>query len=148
MTEGFWEAVAHGDLDDAKAHSTELDLRRLTRLAEQHAIEGVEIGEVLTRGDVAEVATTLRRAEDEAITFHTQLRRYDAGWRVDAPSSATALREAIAEEALSDLRDAFSEGAGAIGEAVEQGLEEATDAMREALDGLERGRQERRSPAP
>lgn len=134
VAEEFWEAVAAGDVDGAKALSTETDLRRLARLSERHVIEEVEVGAVLTRDDTAEVETTLERQAGATVVFRTRLRRYDDGWRVDAAASGQALRQAIVETSLAELREAFSEGAEVIGEAVEQGLEEAVDAMREALE--------------
>ncbi|MBW2241477.1 MAG: hypothetical protein JRH01_05780 [Deltaproteobacteria bacterium] len=133
VAENFWKALADGEVEDAKALSTEVDVRRLARLTKRHEIEDVEVGAVLTRDEVAEVETTLVRESGAKVIFSTHLRRYDGGWRVDAASTSRSLREAIVEDSLADLRDAFNDSAGAIGEAVEQGLEEAAAAIREAL---------------
>ncbi|MCP5055631.1 MAG: hypothetical protein GY937_02780 [bacterium] len=138
VAENFWQALADGEIEDAKALSTEVDLRRLGRLADRHEIKDVEVGPVLTRDDAAEVETTLIRESGATVIFATQLRRYDGGWRVDAAATSRGLREAIVEDSLADLRDAFNDSAGAIGEAVEQGLEEAATAIREALGESER----------
>lgn len=143
----FWEAVAAGELDGAKAFSTEADLRRLARLAERYAIEEVEVGSVLTHDSTAEVGTTLELETGLSVSFHTELRRYDEGWRVDAAASGQALRQAIVEVSLTELRESFRESAERIGEAVELGLEQAVDAMHEALGDPERGRPDR-PPTP
>lgn len=138
VAENFWQALADDEIKDARALATEADLRRLARLAERHEIEDVEVGAVLTREDVAEVETTLLRESGATVIFPTRLRRYDGGWRVDAEATSRELREAIVEDSLADLRDAFNDSAGAIGEAVEQGLGEAAAAIREALEESER----------
>ncbi len=130
VAEDFWKALADGEIQEAKALSTETDLRRLVRLAERHEIENVEVGSTISRDGAAEVETTLERESGATVVFRTQLKRYDDGWRVDAVATSRVLRQAIVEDSMAELRDAFSDGAGAIGEAVEQGLEEAAAAVR------------------
>lgn len=142
----FWTAVAEGQLDEARALVIEDDPRGLQRLAEQE-IQSVEVGEVLTEGDVARVETRLER-ERGLISFHTRLRRHDQGWRVDSRASRQAYRQAVIEASLADLGDVFSDGAGAIGEVIERGLRDASEAIREALDQLEDERNPSANPEP
>ncbi len=138
VTADFWQAIADGDLETAADLSNEQDLRRLARLVERHPIGSIEIGEVRTEGDAATVQTRLHR-EGEPLVFETHLRRGDSGWQVDVGTSTLAVRRALLESSVAELRGVFEDGADALGEAAQQGLDEATKAIREALGELEAG---------
>jgi hypothetical protein len=146
VAEDFWRAVAEGELDEARRLVIEDDARGMRRLAAE-GIRSVEVGEVLTEDDAARVETRLER-ERGTLSFPTHLHRFDQGWRVDARASGQAYRRAVVEASLAELSGAFSEGAGAIGEAVEQGLREASEALRSALDELEGERPPSPQPRP
>lgn len=138
VTADFWQAIADEDLETAADLSNEQDLGRLARLAERHPIGLIEVGEVRTEGDVATVQTRLHR-KGEPLVFATHLRRGDRGWKVDVGTSTLAVRRAVLQSSVAELREAFEEGAEVLGDAAQQGLDEAAKAIREALGELEAG---------
>ena len=135
MTRDFWEAVIEGDLEEARELAIDTDERGWNRLADQGITE-VEVGELLSEGQEARVETRLVRERGDLV-FPTRLRKFDQGWRIDARATGGALREALLQASMDDLGDAFADSADVVSEAIERGLQEASDALRDAMKELE-----------
>ena len=137
VARNFWRAVADGEMDEAKKLATPASLRRIERMSSRREFEDVEVESAVIQDERAEVETLLVVGEEgDPVVFTTHLVQTEDGWRVDSKKSWQAMNAAFVEASISDLQEAFRAGAGAIGEAVEEGLEEASEAMRDALDDL------------
>jgi hypothetical protein len=86
VTRAFWEAMAQGDINTARKHTTQVSQYLL---APQQNLEDavVQTGTVETDGDNARVATilTLKKPENnkKVLTFDTVLAEEDDRWKVD-----------------------------------------------------------------
>jgi hypothetical protein len=163
----FWDAVRAGDWERARAASTATDTRRLESLFGSSGPWTVTFGEVLAGEDTALVETRLVRgpevgtpaekqpaekqpaergpaekgsAEKERapLEFHTRLVRVGGEWRVDPEATAHELRTAALDAAFDEVQEGLREGGRALGEALERGATEASEALRRAIDELER----------
>ena len=132
----FWLAIGDGDLEEARALSAGASPRLLEQLARRRPIEGVEVGPVRRDGERCTVDTRIGQ-RGEKLVFTTHLVHTQEGWRVEVRESVDSLRRAAMVSSIEELREGFREGADALGDAVEQGLDEAAKAMRRALDDLE-----------
>lgn len=113
VTQAFWEAMAHGDLDTARS-LTVSQSRHL--LARQQRLEGasLETGKVSIEGGNATVATvlTLKRTEKSKIlTFDTVLLKENDYWMVDYQQTLNnLLNQPFARifKSLSEIGEAIS----------------------------------------
>jgi hypothetical protein len=86
VTRAFWEAMARGDIETARQHTTQISQYLV---AKQQNVEGasVQTGAVEIDGDNAKVATTLSLKKPENnkqfLTFDTALAEEDDQWKVD-----------------------------------------------------------------
>ncbi len=132
----FWLAIDDGDVEEARALSAGAPPGLLEQLVRRRSIDGVEVGAVRRDGERCTVDTRIGQ-RGKRLVFTTHLVHTEEGWRVEVRESADSLRRAAMASSIEELREGFREGADALGDAVEQGLDEAAKAMRRALDELE-----------
>jgi hypothetical protein len=139
----FWAALASADVAAAQALADPADPeeeRALRELLEQHPFASYELGETLRGDATALVETRARLAGERAseIAFHTHLARDGAGWRVQAAETRREVVRAALAAAVEDVKASLQESARHLSDAVERGALEFSEALREALEGVER----------
>ncbi len=137
----FWEAFAAGDLEGASKLSTAASVDELGALDFTPDITGVTTAPALLNESQALVGTSLDFAVVEAggpVAFNTHLAHFDGGWRVQVPETARELRRAAIAASFAEVEESLRSGAKAVGDAVEEGLLKASEAIRESLEELER----------
>ncbi len=82
----FWEAMQSGDIAEAAALTSKPD-QEIKPLNEDSRKAELKIGEITLKGDVAAVATSIIKknedGSDKPVDFQTYLVKTDKGWRVD-----------------------------------------------------------------
>jgi len=147
VTRQFWTALAQGDFDAARERSTAPTPAPLRELAESHPVAEIEIGQVLRNELQALVETRLRRdGKDVPLTFNTHLARYDGEWRVDAEATRAELSRAALAFSVEELKQSLEVGAELLADTLEQSALEFSQALRSALEEVERDLQDHQSP--
>lgn len=144
----FWAALAAERFGEARELSTAPGERGLRELAERHPFARVELGQVLSNEDAALVETraVLAGPRETRIVFNTHLARFDGAWRVEADETRREVVRASFAASVDDVKEQLHESAEALSETLERGALEFSEALREALEDLERDL--RGEPAP
>ncbi len=139
VARSFWDAIQAQDSAAARALCTTPDLRRLESFVRGRSVEDTALGQTLKNEESALVETSLVTSEGgAALAFNTHLSRIDRSWKIDLHSTMAEMRRAALETSLREIDLALQEGAQILGAALEQGAREASDALRHALEELER----------
>ena len=81
VTTLFWQALAQGQIDNAKKFVTE-DSQHLVNLQDIETHSTIEVGEAVVEETSASVPTTIMRHK-KRVSFETMLQKEQAGWKVD-----------------------------------------------------------------
>jgi hypothetical protein len=139
VTGRFWTALQSGDLEAAQALSTARDTHSLELLVEDLEIETLSTGEVLKSERTARVQTSiLLKGQTVPLSFETHLTAHEGSWRVVVPETLQAMTRASFVAALAQVEGAVQEGGRLLGEVIEEGAQEASAALREALKEMEK----------
>ncbi|MDJ0851181.1 MAG: hypothetical protein QNK04_22640 [Myxococcota bacterium] len=138
--DSFWETLARGDYRAARALSTAPSEAELRELAETHPFASVETGQVLRndRAALVETRATLEGPRGTVISFNTHLGRYDGAWRVDVEQTRREVVRSAIGAAVEDMKDSLRESAEVLTETLERGALEFSEALRQALEEMER----------
>ncbi len=148
VTQAFWAALAAGDLRAAKELSTAPGEESLRDLAEQHPFASIETGQVLRNDRAALVETrgVFEGPRGTEISFNTHLGRYDDTWRVDVEETRREIVRAAIGAAVEDMKESLRESADVVTETLERSALEFSEALREALEEMERSLSDPQAP--
>jgi hypothetical protein len=135
----FWSAVAAGRFAEARTLSTAPSDRGLRELAEQHAFAHIGFQQVLSNENAALVESigVLEGDRKTEIVFNTHLARFDGGWRVETDETRREIVSASLTATVEDVKESLHESAEILSEAIERGALEFSEALREAMEGVE-----------
>jgi hypothetical protein len=136
----FWDALDAGRYAEARALSTAPDESALRELATRHPLTRVELGQVLRNENAALVETVamLEGARQTELAFNTHLARFEGSWRVEVDPTRRELLRSALSASVEDVRESLEESAEMLSETIERGALEFSEALREALEGIER----------
>ncbi|MEQ8231168.1 MAG: hypothetical protein RLW61_02360 [Gammaproteobacteria bacterium] len=132
VSEQFWRAVLSGDPAALEPYVLARDRALLDGGDTLLPVAGFTLGRVVIDADDASVQTGLTLAGDTPVTLEidTVLRREDDAWRVDYRETVDAVRR------RGELAQVIGR-IGALGEALERGVEQSMDEMRRVLPAIE-----------
>jgi hypothetical protein len=145
IAERFWEAVRTGDLETARAFATAASADHVDAFQEGSPVSDVMFGESLQNESSAIVRTSLltERGEIELrVLFNTRLRLEETGWRVDVDETQDEMGRAVFAAGIEHFGEVVGETAEELGTALEEGMQDLNEAIREALEGAEAQPQE------
>ena len=150
VAQRFWAAVEAERFAEARGLSTAPGERSLRELSEYHAFARVELGQVLRNENAALVETvaTLEGSRQTEIAFHTHLARFDDSWRVEIDRTRRELVRASLAATLEEAQESLQESAQVLSKTIERGALEFSEALREALEEVERGLRGGTAPSP
>jgi hypothetical protein len=134
VTRAFWEAMAQGDINTARKHTTQVSQYLL---APQQNLENavVQTGTVETDGDNARVATilTLKKPENnkKVLTFDTVLAEESDVWKVEYLQTMNNYLHLPFGEIFKSLQG--------IGEAINKNLQQQLPELEKQLEGFSDG---------
>jgi hypothetical protein len=135
----FWSALEVEDFDAARTLSTSPSVRAVRELAEAQPLEEIELGEILRNEATAIVDTSAILAPSGLeLAFSTHLTRVDGAWRVDVRKTHRELTRAALATSFEGMQQSLRESSEAVLEEFERRALEASEALREALEELER----------
>ena len=141
----FWADLEAGDVAGARARSDAASDAVLEELAEELPLRDLELGEIL-RNEQTALVETRAVARDTELVFHTHLQRRDGRWRVNVRETRRELRRTAVAAAFEQAQEALSESADMLVEEFEKRALEASEALREAFEELERSLREEPPP--
>jgi hypothetical protein len=149
-TQRFWDAIGMQDFAAAQALTDQAKLSELRDLANAHSFESVEIGAALHNEALAQVPTRIKRhpAAGPDFSLHTHLVRGEAGWRVDVLQTRRDLTRELLASSFEGVQEALRESGEAFIEEFEKRALEASEALRETLEELEKSLNDPEVPAP
>lgn len=134
----FWAAIDAHDLAAARNLSDAENENALRELADGLALEGVMLDEILRNESTALVETRAGLARrDMDLAFNTHLTRDGDSWRVAVDATESELRRAALAASFEDVRESIGESTDLLVEEFEKQALDASEALREALEGLE-----------
>ena len=107
--------------------------------AERHRFESVAFGRSLRDAATALVETRLVLEAGPEVEFHTHLERTPQGWRVVVAETRRELTRAALAASFDRMREALHGSSQVLIQEFEKRALEASEALREALESLERG---------
>jgi len=135
---GFWAALDVRDMEGARRLSTARSESAFRELANGLALEDVTVAEILRNESKALVDTRAQLARrDMELHFNTHLIFVDGAWLVDVDDTERELRRTALAVSFEDVRESIGESAELMVEEFEKRALEASEALREALEGLE-----------
>jgi len=135
----FWDAFQEENYEAARALTVGASVSALRDLAEAQALEQFEFEDALLNESRALVPTRAVLAPvGRDLEFHTHLTQVEAGWRVDLRASRRDLTRQALAGSFEGVQESLRESSKALVEEFEQRALEASETLREALEGLER----------
>lgn len=139
VASAFWSALASRDLAAAGALSDAAGADALLALRDELPLRDLGFGQILRNDSTALVETRGRSVSRDAdLTFNTHLTRRDGSWRVDVRATHRELRRTALAVSFEEVQEAINESADLIVEEFEKRALEASEALREALEDLQR----------
>ncbi len=138
-THKFWQSILVGDLEAAKRQSTWDSTQYLKLLADQPLnAQRFEVGELLIKDGVAEVATLLYREGSAAeVPVRTVLVRYEQGWLVDVQKTLGSMVSGTMQSIVGQLNSFMQDGLNNLDDALSQHLDELGKSLQQGLDELQ-----------
>lgn len=135
----FWDAFQEENYDAAQALTVGATSAALRDLADAHALEQFAFEDAFRNESKALVPTRAVLAPaGRDLEFYTYLTRVEAGWRIDLPASRRDLTRQALAGSFQGVQESLRESSKALVEEFEQRALEASETLREALEGLER----------
>ena len=135
----FWDAFQEENYEAARAFTVGASVSALRDLADAQALEQFEFEDALLNESRALVPTRAVLAPaGRDLEFHTHLTHVEAGWRVDLRASRRDLTRQALAGSFEGVQESLRESSKALVEEFEQRALEASETLREALEGLER----------
>jgi len=135
----FWDAFQEENYEAAQALTVGASVATLRELSEAHALEQFTFENALRNDSTALVPTRAVLAPaGRDLEFHTHLTRVEAGWRVDLRASRRDLTRQALAGSFEGVQESLRASSQALVEEFEQRALEASETLREALEGLER----------
>jgi len=135
----FWDAFQEENYEAARALTVEGNVPALRELSETYALEQFAFEEALGNESEALVPTRAVLAPaGRDVDFYTHLRRVEAGWRIELRSSRRDLTRQALAGSFEGVQESLRRSSQALVEEFEQRALEASETLREALEGLER----------
>lgn len=144
----FWHALRDGDYAAAQALTDGAALAAVRDLAAAHPFDKVELGDALSNESLAQVPTRVERLRDggPSFSFHTHLVRGEDGWRIDLKQTRRDLTRELLASSFQGVQEALRESGEAFIEEFELRALEASEALRETLEELEKSLSEPEDP--
>ncbi len=136
----FWDALRTGDYAAAQALTDNATLTALRDLAAAHPFDAIELGEPLDNESLAQVPTRVQRHAGAGpdFSFHTHLTHGDDGWRIDLRQTRRDLTRELLASSFEGVQEALRESGAEFIEEFEERALEASEALRETLEELEK----------
>ncbi|MGS2723357.1 hypothetical protein ACVBEJ_06395 [Porticoccus sp. GXU_MW_L64] len=146
VSQQFWQAVAAGNIDAAKALATKSSMESIS-ISGKRRIESLHIGEVsLDESEQSSlVATAFESVKGNSritLTFDTVLEQQQGQWRVNFNRTTQSMLGSSFQQLQGALADTISEAGDAIGEAVDGALDGAVREMSSVLQDTAREMQQ------
>lgn len=148
-TARFWEAVAAGEFATAAELCDRASPAEVRQIANTHPFGRVTLGEPLHGEAQARVPTQLTLdGEGRELSFDTHLVEIEGKWRVDLRATRRALTRELLAASLEGIHEALRERGEAFVEEFEARALEASEALRETLEELEKSLRDPAAPEP
>ncbi len=144
----FWQALAQGQLEDAKNVTTK-DTQAIVNIKDIDKYSPIKMGEVFADDINASVSTTINR-NNKPVTFNTVLRKEQEGWKVDFQQTHTNIAMVPFDgivRSLQDLGDKFANQLQQQVPLIEKEIESLGNEMKDQIDQLGRSLKKPNPPA-
>ncbi|MDM3869941.1 hypothetical protein QSV34_01095 [Porticoccus sp. W117] len=146
VSKQFWQAMAAGDVDAAKALATKGSMDGIS-ISDDRRIEGLHIGDVSLgeNEQTSLVATSFDSVNNNSritLSFDTVVEQHQGQWRVNFTRTTQSMLGSSFQQLQDALAETISEAGDAIGEAVDGALDDAVREMSSVLQDTARDMQQ------